>query len=222
MNEWVFLLLLGLLGVSSHEQRPVPVSREPDHHLKFENAFVRAYDVVVPPGGATLMHVHSLDYFFINFLDATLKSTTAGQAEQDLLLKKGEVRFTPATLTQQIRNVGRTPFHNLTVELLGTPAATPEASPPAVDNQRVLLEDGRIRAIEVSIGPGESTGMHTHSTHTLLVAVDDGMLRSDTPSHKGEAARVRASQFAWYDAPLSHSLANDGDSILRLIEVEIK
>jgi len=53
------LLLGGLIPVAA--QAPVPLSGEPRHHLKFENQYVRVFDVLVPPGDATLFHTHSND-----------------------------------------------------------------------------------------------------------------------------------------------------------------
>ena len=60
--------LLGLLP--SVVQSPVPVSSEPRHHLKFENAYVRVFDVMVPPGDQTLFHTHANDYLFVSIGDA--------------------------------------------------------------------------------------------------------------------------------------------------------
>jgi hypothetical protein len=44
----VIFSLTGLSWLSI--QSPIPVLNEPRHHLKFENEYVRVFDVVVPPG----------------------------------------------------------------------------------------------------------------------------------------------------------------------------
>ena len=208
--------------VSGTAQTPVPVAKEPHHHLKVENSWIRVYDVVVPPGGQTLMHVHGQDYFFVNFGEATLKNQAAGQPEQDLNLKDGEVRYSPAVVTHKIRNVGQTPFHNLTVELL-QPAAGQDTSPPLGKNQTLVLDNGRIRAVQSLLKPGETTGIHSHTQHTLIVLVDAGTIRIELPGEASAKPRqVRPGEFIWSDAPLTHSLTNAGTAPVRIVEVEVK
>src|ERR671933_1885186 len=107
---------LTALAVLFHtsSQSPVPVSREPRHHLKFENQFVRVFDVLVPPGDATLFHVHANDYVFVTVGGARLKAEVMGDRPSDLNLTAGEVRFSKAPLTHRVTNVGPTPFRNIT------------------------------------------------------------------------------------------------------------
>jgi len=202
-------------------QTPVPVAKEPDHHLKLENSWIRVYDVVVPPGDQTLMHVHGQDYFFVNFGEAMLKNQAAGRPEQDLDLKDGEVRYTPAVLTHRIRNVGRTPFHNLTVELL-RPAAGKNPSPPLGKNETLVLDNARIRAVQSLLKPGETTGIHSHPQHTLIVMVDGGTIRIELPGEASKPRQIKPGEFIWHDSPVTHSLANTGNAAVRIIEVEVK
>jgi len=42
-------------------QSPVPIEKEPRHRLKFENQFVRVFDVLIPPGDDSLFHIHIYD-----------------------------------------------------------------------------------------------------------------------------------------------------------------
>jgi len=177
------------------------------------------YDVVVPPGAATLFHVHGLDYFFVNFEDADLKSQTPGQFEQDLILKKGEVRFSPAPLIHRVRNVGTAAFHNLTVELLGPPAAGSTPAPPLGTHQTLVLENARIRAVQTLLQPGESTGIHSHPRHTFIVVVGKGTIEGLMPRGSKPAS---SSQFGWHDDPLTHDLKNTGRTAVQVIEIEVK
>ena len=84
------LSLLAVLPIAA--QAPVPVASEPRHHLKFENQFVRVFDVQVPTGDTTLFHIHSNDYLFVSIGDATLKGEVMGQQPADLIVKDGECR----------------------------------------------------------------------------------------------------------------------------------
>ena len=97
---------LSLAGFfSSTAQSPVPVAGEPRHHLKFENSYVRVFDVMVPPGDATLFHIHSNDYVFVTIGDALLKAEVLGSEPADLILKNGEVRFSKGPITHRVTNM---------------------------------------------------------------------------------------------------------------------
>jgi len=216
-------LLCGFLALVANDQNPVPISKESHHHLKLENPYIRIYDVVVPPGQQTLMHVHAKDYFFVALGDSTLKNQLAGQPdEQDLNLKDGEVHYSPATVIHRVRNIGKTPFHNLTVELLQAPSRSSEPPAPLGKDQTAVLDNERIRAIHTVLQPGESTGIHSHPPHTLTIIVRDGSIRVDVPGQKPQDRLVKSGEYVWQDAPLTHSLTNSGKSPVMVVEVEVK
>jgi len=41
--------------------KPMPFQEEPHHHWKFENQYVRVFEVMLAPGESTLFHTHSSD-----------------------------------------------------------------------------------------------------------------------------------------------------------------
>src|SRR5215472_6856554 len=122
-----FVLLIALFTLAF--QSPVPVTKEGHHHLKFENKYVRVFDVVVPANDETLFHVHANDYAYVSLGDAALKAQSPGGPVTDLNLKNGEVRFTKATITHRVINPGATPFRNITVEILASPGIKEEKAP---------------------------------------------------------------------------------------------
>src|SRR5438128_8693818 len=107
---------------SNSPQSPVEISGEPRHHPKFENEFVRVWEVTVPAGDATLWHVHRNDNVVVTLGDASLRIENATAPPTEAQWKFGEVRFAKATYVHRALNVGTTPFHNLTIELLKLPA----------------------------------------------------------------------------------------------------
>src|SRR6185369_13659648 len=121
------ILLAGFFPATA--QSPVPVAKEPRHHLKFENKYVRVFDVVVPPGDATLFHIHANDYAFVSIGDAKLKAEVLGSPAGDLILKDGEARFTKGPITHRVTNVSSTPFRNITIEILGSPGRAAPSKP---------------------------------------------------------------------------------------------
>src|SRR5215831_2244313 len=101
-------------------QSPVPLSEEPRHHLKFENQYVRVYDVRVQAGDTTLYHTHSNDYIYVSIGKAALRAQVLGSEAVDLILKDGETRYTNGPITHRVMNVTTSLFRNITIEVLKT------------------------------------------------------------------------------------------------------
>src|ERR1043166_755215 len=86
---------------SSSPQNPVEISGEPRHHPKFENEYVRIWDVTVPAGDATLWHAHRSDNVVVGLgEDAKLRIETLGRDPVETLWKFAEVRFTKANFSE--------------------------------------------------------------------------------------------------------------------------
>jgi len=118
-------LLSALFLFSLRAQAPVPVPLahgdvpgEPHHHLKIENAYVRAYYVEVPPHDATQLHQHDNDYIFVTLGDSDVTNAVLGKPEAHLVLKDGEVHFTRGGFAHVARNNADALFRNVTIEFL--------------------------------------------------------------------------------------------------------
>src|SRR5262252_7986539 len=103
---------------SNSPQAPVEIKGEAHHHAKFENEFVRIWDVTVPAGEATLWHIHRNDNVVITLAGANLRLENVSGPPAESPWKFGEIRFARATYTHRAINTGATPFRNLTIELL--------------------------------------------------------------------------------------------------------
>src|SRR5947207_14763535 len=169
------LIPVGTLSQSNSPQSPVEIKGEAHHHPKFENEFVRIWDVTVPAGDATLWHVHRNDNVVVTFADANLRLESATDAPAEAQWKFGEVRFAKATYTHRAINVGTTPFHNLTIELLKSPGLQ-EQSPKYPITRTPVLENERVRVFRVTLEPGQSTSMHTHMFAGLSIALTSGQI----------------------------------------------
>src|SRR5437867_4278759 len=131
---------------SNSPQSPVEISGEPRHHPKFENEFVRIWDVTVPAGDATLWHIHRNDNVVVAFGDVSLRIEAVGREAVESQWKFGEVRFAKATYVHRAINIGRTPFHNLTIELIKSPASGGTLSNlPERTSRAPVFENDRVR-----------------------------------------------------------------------------
>src|SRR5438128_5238003 len=157
--KYLYLLILllalalvptGTWSQSSSPQAPVEIKGEAHHHPKFENEFVRVWDVTVPAGDTTLWHVHRKDNVVVTLGEARLRIETAGAAPGESLWKFGEVRFGKATYIHRAMNVGATAFHNFTIELLKSPPERKVISTQSEAVNRVpVLENERVRVFQV-------------------------------------------------------------------------
>src|SRR2546423_9626356 len=173
----VLLLVLALIQTtawsqSNSSQSPVKIKGEAHQHPKFENEFVRVWDVTVPAGESTLWHVHRNDNVVVTLGDANLRLENASAPPTEAQWKFGEVRFAKATYIHRALNIGTTPFHNLTIELLKPSNFVANPSMLPVQIGRIpVLENDRVRVYRLSLAPGEAVGMHTHPLPGLVVTI---------------------------------------------------
>src|SRR6266705_6753897 len=111
-NLSLLMLLLAIaiapiaVSQSNSPQSPVEISGEPRHHPKFENEFVRVWDVTVPAGDTTLWHIHRNDNVVVTLGDdASLRIETVGAAPAEVKWKFGDVRFGKATYVHRAMNI---------------------------------------------------------------------------------------------------------------------
>ncbi|PYS35298.1 MAG: hypothetical protein DMF75_04075 [Acidobacteria bacterium] len=218
------LIPTGTLSQSNSPQSPVEIKGEPRHQPKFENEFVRVWDVTLPAGDTTLWHIHRHDNVVVTLGEARLRIETAGAAPGESLWKFGEVRFGKATYVHRAMNVGVTPFHNFTIELLKPPAGPPAPSIPKEPIVRApVLENERVRAFEVTLEPGQSTSMHTHALPGLAIALTPGDLEVITQGkNKPDRLNLPLGDLRWRAGAVTHTIKNVGKSRFEAVDIELK
>ena len=202
-------------------QSPVPVEKEPRHHFKFENKYVRVFDVVVPPGDTTLFHTHSNDYTFVSIGGADLKAEAMGSPAGDMKLKDGEVRFTKATITHRVTNVAPSTFRNISIEVLSTPGTAPKQSEP-LPLHTLVLENDKIRVERLILEPGKTAPVHTHTQPGLAVAVSAGKVVFESAGQKPQTVEFKPGEYRWRDAAVTHSVKNVGKTRFEVVDFEWK
>jgi quercetin dioxygenase-like cupin family protein len=220
---WPLIVALTLVPLSVWSQsaeNPVELSGEPRHHPKFENAFVRIWDVTVPAGDATLWHAHRNDNVVVSFGDASLRIETLGRDPSEGPWKFGEVRFAKATYIHRALNIGTTPFHNFTIELLKPPAGAILSKGPG---REPVFENERVRVFRVTLEPGQSAAMHTHEVPGLAITLAAAELEI-TSQGKDKSDRVNrpVGDLTWRDGPVTHALKNVGKTRFEGVDVEFK
>ena len=83
-----------------------------------------------------------------------------------------------------------------------------------------ILENERVRMLEVKFAPGDSIAMHSHPDHAVY-AITGGKLRVTTSDGKTQVADLKAGDPIWFPAVI-HGAKNIGDTSLKLLVVELK
>ena len=211
MSHYPLLLCLGCLGATflaaqaaKHEPAAaeVEITSEPHHHLAFTNEYLRVFAVHVDPSTETQMHWHRHDYIAVNLGTADLSNLVKDRPPISVTIPDGEVRFSSANFAHTVRNVGPTPFRNLTIEILQDDSLRNSATQGKIHwdedrglevldrgtKQILFVKDG-IRVTEFELQPGAVVPMPHLGPH-LLVAVTDLDLRSYSPSEKQSAGNL--------------------------------
>ena len=216
------LIPIAAISQSNSPQNPVEIKGEPSHHPKFENEFVRVWDVTVPGGDATLWHAHRNDNVVVTLAPAKLHIETLGRDPVDAEWKYGEVRFSQATYIHRATNVGATAFHNLTIELLKpAPPAGDSSTSPGEAGLEPVLENDRVRVYRTSLAPGEAQATHTHPFPSLVVTITAGDIEV-TANGKGVRHPVKDDDVSWQAAGVTHSIKNVGRTRFDSVNIEFK
>lgn len=226
-------LLLVSIATWAQQQQTVEVTSEPSHHLVLENDYVRVFDVTVAPRATTLVHKHNHDYLFVTLGDSDVVSARPGEKPVPLVLKDGEVRFTPGNFAHAATNQSDRPFHNITNELLkpatNVKACTTscDANPPCASSgggcpgvQRRITSDQWTVSF-VTMPPSARLEKHTHAVPHLIIAVSDLNMTAQSETSNSEIKRTPGG-FAWVPAGTTHSIVNKGSDAARYVTLDFK
>ena len=202
----------------------VPIEQEPAHRLVLQNAYVRVFEVGLPPGNATLWHVHRHDGASVRLSDATIEDQPQDGPAETIRLRRGQVTYgaTPTARTHRVRNVGATTFHIVYIELLTPHDGSTDRTDAAVPDPRVVLENDRVRALRRMLAPGESTAMHTHASRGVGVLVTAGRLEISDPEGATKTIELKVGAVQWIEPGTTHWLKNVGDAAIEIVDVELK
>ena len=84
----------------------------------------------------------------------------------------------------------------------------------------LIMENDRVRVLDVWFKPGEKAAMHTHPDHVMYI-FNNGKLKLTPPKGKTQELDLKAGQTIWMDAT-SHVAENLGKTDVHLLVVELK
>ena len=100
-------------------------------------------------------------------------------------------------------------------------ANIPDVLVAAAKVYKLLLENERVRVMEIRLQPGETAPMHDHPHDHVVIPKNDAKLKLNTPDGKESVFELRAGQVLWL-GPGPHEGQNAGETELNNIVIEIK
>lgn len=231
-SRWALVLIVFMTTLVRAQ---IPVTKEPHHHIVFENAEFRIMDVNVPPGEATLDHSHDRDIVTVAMSNgAEVRTQAAGQPWQNRPRRPvGDIETTEyagkGSAAHKFETSGATAYQLFAVENLKPSgwSTTPAASGAGTT---LAKESRSFRVYTVALGKDRQQTSHTHAVPTLVVLLN-GKVMSEGPDEKAKAnapAPVglkqidRPGQWVLVPAGDAHHLVRLGNDEGRLVEIEIR
>lgn len=228
------LVGLFVLAMVASVVAQVPLSKEPRHHVTFENAQLRIIDVNIPPGDKSLDHRHELDIATISMSQGTntrIQTGTQPAAERPSRpLGDGTIaEYAGKASSHTIENVGKSAYQLFAVENLKTDgwSTAPAASGLAT---KMIREARAFRLYDVSLSKETSQTSHTHAVPTVAVLIS-GTVMSDGPDKQAKAnpgAPIGLKQLTqpgqWILVPGgdTHHIVRLGVGDARVVEIEVR
>jgi len=222
----VAAFILTFIFISSGlAQNSVPVEKEPMHRLKFENEFVRLFDVLIPAGKKSQYHTNLHDGVSVRLSNTGIIDEVLGGAKTSFEIKYGGATFgaRPSPLSHRVVNSGNSDFRNIFVEILPRKdVARNTLFPILSDAHAILIDNPSVRVNRLVLKPGESSKLHTHPMHGLGIILYDSKIEISSPGSSARVLDSKAGDFAWQNAGTTHLIKNIGSTVFEVIDIEIK
>ena len=88
-------------------------------------------------------------------------------------------------------------------------------------NAKVVLENDRVRVIEIEVEPGASTGMHSHAGDQLVVFLSGGQATQTNADGSSKTMERKPGEVAW-SGPVTHDTRNSGKQKVHTLVIELK
>lgn len=216
----VLALLVSFAGTGAAQQAPVPVEQEPHHHVVLKNGSVLVIHVILPAGESTLYHTHTRDRVSVALTSTTLAQQKLNEPEgKPGVTHPGDTSAitTDGSYTHRLRNLGPATFEVIDVEFFRRPEHPSESAAAAV-----AAENQSARVYKWTLAPGASSPQHTHERPYLILAVTPMLLKMTGPDGSSMTHEVKAGDFHWVDAKVTHTLVNAGTAEGQIVEIELK
>lgn len=193
------------------------------YKVVLENASVRVLEVHAKAGQKVATHSHP-DSVIYHVTAAKLKFGHPDGKTVDQDAKAGDILFAKAE-THTPENAGKEDAGVLVVELLAG-ADKPQAAMPKGEDAgkspgvKVILDNDRVRVLDVHIPAGAKVPMHVHPDN-LVYCLSEGKLKFTDAEGKSTEKDLAKGAAVW-SGPMAHAAENVGKNEVHVLHFEIK
>ena len=230
MIKTISAFLLLICFTAAAQPTAVDITKEPHHHLAFENMFVKVFKVDIPLGQSTLMHRHDRGYLGVSLSDTDFTNAKAGAQPAEAHSKIGDVKFTPGGFAHEVKVTGGQPFRNLTVELVGPSTAVHACTESCVipvpcsgicASVQQIVAANEWSVTSIMLPPGAAYPEHTHLATFLVMAVSDLNLKEKVKDGPEREIKKQSGETGWYNTVV-HTITNTGSEPARYVVLEFR
>ena len=103
---------------------------------------------------------------------------------------------------------------------LAAPCAAQDIAKTAGKNAKVLIDNEKVRVIELQMAPGAKTGMHSHDDN-LVVFVTGGDAMQTMADGTTKTMSRKPGEVLW-SGPVTHDTENTSKTAIRSLVIELK
>jgi len=208
------LALSGFIALSCMAQQTVPVAREPHHHVIYEDARVRIFDVQIDPRESMPPHRHDTDYVWVADSSVHFSRGSVAPAEQnrEIIVELLQRQTGPRNVCAEVIAGEYLHCHDPGPEWLGA-------------NLQMQVETDQTRFGILQIAPNAKLAVPPADVPPLLIALDgagaEALSRANGAS-AGSASRraLKAADVLRYPADQVTEIQNTGKTVARFLIVE--
>jgi hypothetical protein len=202
----------------------VPVSKEPRHHVVFENNKVRILNVLLPPGDTTQYHVHSTPSLFITLSRTTTSWQLMNKQPVSSTSVAGYTWFEnlnpPHVKIHRVFNVDTSVYHVMDVEILAKDSGF-SSKPLAIDHAHLLIDTPWVRTWSVKLARDEKVTVKEQPSDFILVAIN-GATVALNENNTGTTSVLKPGQFYYIKANDSFAVTNRSDTNAEFALLQIR
>ncbi|MEP6583218.1 MAG: hypothetical protein ABJA90_03080 [Ginsengibacter sp.] len=217
-----FLFTCFFSSFTVHAQ--VAVSKEPRHHLIFENDKVRVLNVEVPPGDTTQYHVHSTPSVFIPFTNTYTGSQRINERPEYNTSVAGNVWYEdlsePHIKVHRVWNLDTSVFHVMDIELLANNKNF-VLNPQPIAHTHLLIDTPWARVYSVQLEKNEIINFTDQPSDFILISIDTAEIKL-IANQEESIAFIRPGQYYWINAGDKFSVINRRDVLAKFILVSLR
>ena len=226
--------LIFIVFMTALVRAQVPLTKDPHHHVVFENAQFRIMDVNVPAGESTLDHSHERDLVTVAMSNgAETRAQPTGQPWANRPRRPvGDIEtneYAGKVATHKLETMGTTAYQLFAVENLKPSgwSTTPAASGAGTT---LAKESRSFRVYKVTLGKDRQQTSHTHAVPTIVVLLSgkvmsegpDENAKANAPAPVGLKQIDRPGQWVLVPAGDAHHLVRLGNDEGQIIEIEVR